>query len=206
MKRTIAAGVLAAGIVAGSTAALVAPTIAIAADASTAKAGSATDRAAARLGALKDALKGLVSDGTITQAQANKVATTLSTADIPFGGGHRGRFGVLSPDATATVLGITPEQLRDARDSGRTLAQIAATKGISRADLISKLVAAAKTQLAADLKAGRLTQAQYDSAVSGLTTHIAEHVDQVGRPHHGPGPGPGAAAPSSTAGTPRATT
>ena len=213
MKKTLAATALAAGVITGAGIALTAPGIALAADSGTtgttgSTSSTATDRAAARLAAIKDALKGLVTDGTITQAQADKVATTLSTADMPFGRpggpGGPGPRGPLGPEATAKVLGITVDELRTAHQSGKTLAQIASAEGISKADLVSKLVAAAKTQLAADLKAGKITQAQYDAIVADLQARITERVDKVGGPgHHGPG-GPGAPAPTVSA-TPSST-
>ena len=197
MKKTTVAAVLSAGLLAGSGAALTAPGLAFAADSGTSTSTSSTDRATARLTALKDALKGLVTDKTLTQAQADKVASTLAQSDLPFGrGGRHGGGRFLSPEATAKVLGITVDALRTAEQSGKTLAQIAADKGISRSDLISRLVAAAKTQLAADLKAGRLTQAQHDAAVADLTTRITDRVDRVG--HGGPRPdAPPPAAPSA---------
>src|SRR3954454_25200418 len=127
MKKSIAATALAAGIITGPAVALTAPGIALAAD-STTNSSSATDRAASRLTAIKDALKDLVTDGSITQAQADKVATTLSQADVPFGGpGGRGPHGpgMLSPDATAAAIGITADELRTGVLSGKTLTQIA---------------------------------------------------------------------------------
>ena len=208
MKKTIAATVLAAGVLSGAGVALTAPGIALAADSTTGSA-SVTDRAAARLTAIKDALKGLVTDGTITQAQADKVATTLSQADVPFGGpggrGGHGPGGFVSPETTAQILGITVDQLRTAEMNGKTLARIAADKGIGKADLVSKLVAAAKTQLAADLKAGKITPAQYDAIVSDLQARITQRVDQVGGPRHhgdGDGDGPAGGAPSTTNASP----
>ena len=199
MKKSIAATALVAGVVAGAGVGLAAPGLALAADSTTTTTSSATDRAAARLSAIKDALKGLVTDGTITQAQADKVATTLSKADVPFGGRHGRGPGLLSPEATAAAIGITVDELRTATMSGKTLTQIAAAEGMSKATLVSKLVTAAKTQLAADLKAGKITQAQYDAVLTDLQARITERVDKVGGPgHHGPG-GPDGPAPSSTA-------
>ena len=71
--------------------------------------------------------------------------------------------------------------LRTAREAGQTLAQIAEAEGVSRADLISGLVAAAETRLAADVTSGRLTQAQADERSATLTARITEKVDQAGR-------------------------
>ena len=193
-----------------SGAALVAPA-AFAQDAATSTAttapdASATDRAASRLSAIKGALAGLVTDKTLTQAQADKVASTLSTSHALRGGGrggdHGARGGRLSQDATAKVLGITVEELRTAREAGKTLAQIADAEGISKADLIEGLVAAAKTQIASDVTAGKLTQAQADAKLATLTADITEKVDAV-RPAR-PERGEGDRQPTTTA-TPSAT-
>jgi len=200
MRTKIAAVALTAGLAAGGVA-LVIPGSAFAAGSTTSTptspTTSATDPAAQRLSNIKDALKGLVSNGTITQAQADKVASTLSTSHRMRGGwpggrgmrhgwpGGRGMRGAhLSPGALAGVLGITTTELRTQLQAGKTLTQIAQTKGISKADLIDKLVTAAKTQLAADVKAGTMTQAQADTATSALTAGITNRVDQV-RPARG---------------------
>jgi hypothetical protein len=189
--------------------ALAVPGIASAADTAT---GGATAGVADRVAHIKDALKGLVTNGTITQAQADKVASTLATQLPPprFGRGPGGP-GRLSPDVVAKALGITVDELRAGHDAGKTLAQIAAGKGISKADLISKLVAAAKTQLAADVKAGGITQAQADQISASLQGRITDMVDRVGGPHdgrgpHGDGDGDGDGPPPATSTTPSMTT
>jgi hypothetical protein len=211
MRKKTAATILAAGLVTGGGAALFVPSVALAADAGAGD-QSATDRAATRLTAIKDALKGLVSDGTITQAQADKVAGTLAESGLggPGGRGGHGRGGWVSPEATAKVIGITVDQLRTAQQSGQTLAQIAEAHGVSKADLIKGLVEAAETQLAADVKAGKLTQAQADQITSDLTTRVTERVDRTGRGFGpgggGPGGGPGNGRSAPTTPTPTATT
>jgi hypothetical protein len=141
---------------------------------------AATERTAARVTAIKNALAGLVSDGSITQAQADEVATTLSTSDALRGGRHGGKgAGRVSSETVAQILGITVDELRTQREAGQTLAQIADAEGISKADLITELVAAARTQLAADVTAGRITQAQADEKAAELQASITEKVDQV---------------------------
>jgi hypothetical protein len=200
MRKQMITIALASGLGLGG-AVLVVPGIAAAADsATTTVAGGLADRAAH----LKQALAGLVTDGTITQAQADKVASTLAAQAPPMGRHGRGPGGPghVAPETVAKILGITVDQLRTAQESGQTLAQIAAAHGVSKADLVSKLVAAAKTQLAADVKAGRLTQAQADAISANLSTRIGEMVDRVRPPRgmHGDGPdGPPPAAPSTTA-------
>lgn len=183
-------------------ASLALPGIATAADSATSTAAS---RLADRVSDLKQALAGLVTNGTITQAQADKVASTLAAQAPPFGGpGHGPRgAGKLPPETVAKILGITVDELRAAQQSGKTLAQIAAAQGMSKADLVSRLVAGAKTQLAADVKAGRLTQAHADEISADLATRIGEKVDQVrpSRGGHGDRSDGPAAAPSSTSST-----
>ena len=186
MRKKIAVAAIAGGI--GLTGGmLIAPSLASAAD------GGSSTSVSGRLNAIKDALKGLVSDGTITQSQADKVATTLDQNLPRRGPGFPGGMGMhgmrpfggphLHPADVAKILGITPQELRTQLESGKTLAQIAAAQGISKSELIDKLVAAAKADLAADVKAGRLTQAQADKISADLEARITERVDHVG-----PGP------------------
>ncbi|MCW2779350.1 MAG: hypothetical protein JWN17_3075 [Frankiales bacterium] len=163
------------------------------ASADTATGTATTNPVTSRLQAFKDALKGLVSDDTLTQAQADKVASTLADklpARGPGGPGGRGDHGPrgahLSPEATAKAAGVSVAELRAGRQAGKTLAQIAATKGVSKADLVDRLVAAEKTELAAAVKDGRITQAQSDEVQKTLVAETTEHVDDV----RGPG-GPG---------------
>ena len=193
MRKQMISIALVSGLGLGA-AAVAVPGIASAADSTTTTvAGGVADRVAH----IKDALKGLVSNGTITQAQADKVASTLAS-ELPMGRGGHGPRGGLGPDVVAKALGITVDELRAGHEAGKTLAQIAADKGISKADLISKLVAAAKAQLAADVKAGLLTQAQADERSSTLAARITEMVDRVGPPHGDRGPRPNAPAASSS--------
>ena len=156
-----------------------------------------------RVAAIRDALKGLVGDDTITQAQADRVASTLAET-LPRGGrGHHGpHSGRVSPQATAAVLGITVDELRTQLEAGKTLAQVAQAEGVSRTALIDGLVKAAKAQLAADVTAGRLTKAQADEAAATLTERITDKVDRVG---HGPG-GRGHHGPDDEDATPGSTT
>ncbi len=85
----------------------------------------------------------------------------------------------------AGALGITTDQLRTALQEGKTLAQVAQDEGVSRTDLVSKLVAAAKAQLAEDVRAGRITQAQADQLSQDVEQRITDKIDRVGS-RHGP--------------------
>src|SRR3954452_23110431 len=99
----------------------------VAASAATTTTQAVTDRATA----IKDALKGLVTDGTITQQQADKVATTLAET-LPKG--RTGRAGLgrgAALPSAASVIGITEDELRTQLEAGKTLATIADAEGIS---------------------------------------------------------------------------
>jgi len=83
----------------------------------------------------------------------------------------------------ATYLGLSDTELQTKLRSGKTLAQIAnAIDGKSASGLIDVLVAAANTNIAADVSSGRLTQSQADDILAGLKQHITARVNSTGPP------------------------
>jgi hypothetical protein len=131
--------------------------------------------------------------GTTLNAAGPLSATPISanSGSHTFGGNagdQHGRGDDLA--AAATYLGVTQAELQTSLESGKTLAQVAgATKGKSVAGLIDALVAAEKTELAAAVTAGEITQAQADQMTSTLTAHVTAEVNGT-RPARGQG-GPG---------------
>ena len=75
---------------------------------------------------------------------------------------HRGAGGK-NLDTAATAIGVTQDQLRQALESGQSIADVAKSNGKDPQVVIDALVAAAKTHLTAEVTAGRITQAQADS-------------------------------------------
>lgn len=144
-----------------------------------------------RVTTIKDALSGLVKDGTLTQSQADKVATTLDGA-LPArgGGGGHGRGGV-DLETAAGALGVSTDDLRAALQSGKTLAAVAKEKGVSQETLVAKLVEAAKTRLAESVTAGRITQEQADTMTTRLEERITQAVTSTRPAGGGPGGGRG---------------
>jgi len=177
-----------------------------------------------RLAHIKSALSGLVTDGTLTQAQADKVAGTLdSQAPMAGMGGRGGRGGMgggaggmgmaQSHDAAAKALGMTSDELYAAVQGGKSLADVAKDQKVSVATLVKAMVAGAESDLAAAVKAGTLTQAQADTLKSSLTERITDQVNGVragggmGRGSRGAGFGPSTGGPSgSTSSTSSSTT
>jgi polyhydroxyalkanoate synthesis regulator phasin len=131
-------------------------------------AGSAVER-------ITDALSGLVDDGSITQDQADEVATTLSDAGIGRGGHHGGGPGL---EAAATALGMTEDELRTALEpEGTTLAQVAEAEGVPVDDLVAALVEAEQERVAQAVEDGRLTQEEADERLAGLEERVTERVN-----------------------------
>ena len=139
---------------------------------------------------LQEVLKPLVDDGTITQAQADKVVAALVAArpaDRPFGGhrGHGPRIG-FGLDIVATTLGITTDEVRTALQGGQTIADLAVSKGKTAQDVIDAIVAEATTRINAEVTAGKITQAQADARLADLTTKVTGFVNNA-IPAGGPG-------------------
>jgi hypothetical protein len=149
-----------------------------------------------RLANIKSALSGLVSDGTLTQAQADKVAATLNSK-MPNGkggpGGHMGGMGGMdmtkTHEAVAKALGLTTDKLNAALTGGKSLADVAKDQKVSVGPLVKIMVAAHEAKLAAAVKDGKITQDQADKMKASLTQRITDRVNGV-RPDMGPGHGP----------------
>ena len=142
-----------------------------------------------RVASLRLALEGLVSDGTLTQSQADEVATTLAERG-PLG--HRGHGG--GPGgrevaaAAAEALGLTVDELRTAAQEGRTLTELAEREGVATSAVVDAMVAAAKTHLAEEVTEGDLTQAEADAKAAELESRTTASVDEplrLGRGPHG---------------------
>jgi hypothetical protein len=155
-------------------------------------------------GPLERALAKLVADGTLTQAQADKVLTTLK-AELParpdgpgFGFGHHGPGPIIGGlRAAQAYLGVTDAELRTALESGKTLAQVAQSKGKSVSGLIDAMVKDAKDHLATEVTEGDLTQARADQMATDIKAKVTDLVNNgigAGKGFemrgfgHGPGP------------------
>ena len=81
--------------------------------------------------------------------------------------------------AAAKYLGMTPQELRTARGSGQSLAQIAAAKGKSVDGLVAAIVAPAKERAAKAVANGKLTQQRADELIARLTERVQALVQRV---------------------------
>jgi len=163
-----------------------------------------------------DELSAQVSAGTITQAQADQITTSINNGDNYFfgigggpggPGGHRGGpGGFIGHDsaALATFLGIDQATLQTDLQGGQTLAAVATAQGKTRDQLKTFLTDELTTQLKAQVTAGTLTQAQSDDMLSHFTANLDAMIDGT-MPQRGPG-GHGNGAAPSTGSSPSTTT
>ncbi|EYB69829.1 hypothetical protein DEIPH_ctg001orf0045 [Deinococcus phoenicis] len=125
-----------------------------------------------------------VQAGDIPQDRAADLKARMKDAPLNFGfGGRHGRggpgagpvgergprTGAGGPALTAAVaqaLGLSEQALRQQLQQGQTVAQIAQARGVGTQTVRNAALAALKTQLAAQVQAGRLTQAQADQMLA----------------------------------------
>ena len=153
-----------------------------------------------------DGLNELAADvkaGTITQAQADaqKAAVTQRATDQVNGtfsggmGGHGpGGFGrtetISDTSVVATAIGISEADLKTALASGQTVAAVAKAHSVDPQKVIDALVTDGLNELAADVKAGTITQAQADAQKAAVTQRATDQVNGTfsgGMGGHGPG-------------------
>ena len=81
-------------------------------------------------------------------------------------------------DAVADLLGMTRQEIYDARSSGKTLSQIANEKGVTDQQLIDAIVAAKEEAVTQALEAGQITQAQADQMLETITARAELIIDK----------------------------
>jgi hypothetical protein len=159
--------------------------------------------------ALKNRVDAAVGAGRLTKAQGQALKDRIDAGDVPLlgvGPGFDGPHGLhhvhMGLDAAASYLGMSESALHTALENGKTLAQVAKDKGKSVDGLVAAMVSAEKAELAAAVKAGRLTQAQANTIQADLQARITDLVNGKlpPRPERGPGfgPPPGVAPDSSS--------
>ncbi len=125
---------------------------------------------------IKDALSGLVDDGSISQEQADEVATTLGDSGF---GGHWGHGGWHGLEAAAETLGMTEDELRTALQAeGATLAKVAEEKGVAVDTLVDALVTAQREGIAKAVESG-MPQDVADKRLADVEQRVTEWVNST---------------------------
>ena len=142
-----------------------------------------------------------VASGEHTQAEADAKLAEFKTrvtdmvnnvrpAGGPEGRGHRGPgkgHGMghgPKLEAAAKVLGMTTEELKTELAT-KSLADVAAAKGVDITKVTDALVAEFKAHLDEEVASGEHTQAEADAKLAEFTTRVADMVNNV-RPAGGP--------------------
>jgi hypothetical protein len=147
------------------------------------------------LGAAEDAqLDQAVKDGKLTQAQADAIKARRKQdgrvlglgpggphgPGFGFGPGHRGlAFGPRGAalGAAADALGITRAQLLSNLADGKSIADVAKNQNKNLDDVKAAIKDAVTKELDADVKAGRLTDAQRKDILAELDDHLDDLVN-----------------------------
>ena len=147
----------------------------------------------------------MVKDGQLTQAQADKLKQRIQSGQGPgpfFGFPGRGRFA--SPalmrglrtaelNAVAGALGMSPSDFQAQLRSGKTLADLEQSKGVSDTAVRAAAHDAAKKVLDPAVKDGTITQTQEDTILQRITSGpepFGHGPRGGGRPGHPPTPTP----------------
>ena len=96
------------------------------------------------------------------------------------GGGHDGERGEHRGAAIEIILetlGIAADELRDARQDGTSLAELAEAQGVEVATLIDALVSAAEERIAEHVADGDLTQEEADERLAEAEERITDRVN-----------------------------
>jgi predicted transcriptional regulator len=132
------------------------------------------------------------------QAYADTASGTSSSTSVQksdkagFGGqggfGARGgRQGGNVVKETATILGVEQSVVEEALKADKTLAAFAVEKGLTEADYLQKLIAAETTSITAEVTAGKITQAQADKLIAGLSDQLTKQIENKGFGNKGKG-------------------
>lgn len=136
---------------------------------------------------LEERLAEGVAAGRITQEQADRMLERAKDAPLPGMGGREGHHGPGRgmDEVKAAVekkLGMTHEQIHEAREQGKTLAQMAESKGVGKADLVSTITEA----ITKSERGSGLTDAQAEEMATQMVDGTGPRGGH-GRGAHGPG-------------------
>jgi hypothetical protein len=122
--------------------------------------------------------------GLLHNTQANAATTTTGATVVQNTNSSKNDHGKRGLEKnlikeTATILGVDPTTITDQLKQGKTLVQVAQTKGITEDILLQKLTDAENQSIAAAVTSGKITQAQADKIKSGLAARLKKEVEHV---------------------------
>jgi hypothetical protein len=135
-----------------------------------------------------------------TQPAATSAATSQPSSSTSTGGtstAPNNPFGrnetVSDLSVVAAAIGISEADLQTALSGGKTIAAVATAHSVAPQKVIDALVTDGLNELAADVKAGTITQAQADAQKAEVTQRATDQVNGTFTGGHGGHGGPGGA-------------
>lgn len=188
MRKSLAPIAITAALAGGAGALAFMPSFAGAQDSGSGAPAETTDDAK-RVGPIERALAPLVEDGTLTQAQADKVKEALREA-LPYPIRHH-RGVKISLEAAAEYLEIDTAELHAALRDGKTLAEVAEDEGKDVDGLIDAIVTDANERIDQAVADENLTEEQAATLKANLEERVTRFVNEGGPRfrRHGRGPG-----------------
>lgn len=126
-----------------------------------------------------------VAEGELTQDEADERLAGLDERIIervneaPVEGGRRGRSGLRNGQAIAEALGVTTDELDEAREAGQSLADVAVAHGVSIDSVVDAIVEGIEDHLAGEVAEGELTQEQADERLAEAAERATEKANAV---------------------------
>ncbi len=126
------------------------------------------------------------SSGSASDSDSSTSSPTACDGDHAGGHGGPGHAETVSDSSViAKAIGITESQLLTELQAGKTPAQVATEHGVTAQTVIAALVRDGLDELAADVSAGRITQAQADARKADVTQRATDQVNNgFGRDPH----------------------
>lgn len=115
-------------------------------------------------------------DSTDADADADTDSTDAERGDRNGRRGHRGGCNI---DDAAEAIGISEADLKEAIESGDTIADVAEANGVDVADVIASMVEAKAENIAEKVAEGRITQDEADEKLADLESRISDRVNGV---------------------------
>lgn len=99
--------------------------------------------------------------------------------------GRRGHRGGCNMEEAAAAIGIDQAELREALDSGQSIADVAEANGVAVQEVIDAMVEAETEHISEKVAEGRLTQEEADEKLAELETRITDRVNGAVENHEG---------------------
>jgi hypothetical protein len=154
---------------------------------------------------LDQTLADAVKAGDLTQQQADAIKAKRNGKQVCAGAlagigrsGHEGAKARAGLAEIAKALGISPEELKQDLAAGKTVKDVAASKGMDEATFRNNLVNAVKSDLDPKVASGKITQQQEDKILARLKSGPLPLWDS---PAKRPGAGKASPKPSPSATT-----